>query len=88
MGLTMIDGTAPHIVDPKIPGALDGIINLGVYLDEEKLETNRREIEDLFSQNSACYKDAFAYLAAAGTIQERADSIGKVNIGALKRKVY
>ena len=29
-------GTAPHMVDPQIPGARDSIINLGDCLDEAK----------------------------------------------------
>ena len=29
-GLLILDGTAPHIVDPEIPGARDSIINHGV----------------------------------------------------------
>ena len=28
-GVMMVDGTAPHIVDPVLPGAVDGIVNLG-----------------------------------------------------------
>jgi hypothetical protein len=27
IGVTLIDGTAPHIVDPRNPGAVDEIIN-------------------------------------------------------------
>ena len=33
-GLLILDGTAPHIVDPEIPGARDSIINLGECLNE------------------------------------------------------
>ena len=32
-GLLILDGTAPHVVDPQIPGARDSIINLGECLD-------------------------------------------------------
>ena len=31
-GLLVLDGTAPHVVDPKIPGARDSLINLGACL--------------------------------------------------------
>ncbi|MBE3102563.1 MAG: PRK06851 family protein [Firmicutes bacterium] len=48
--VALIDGTAPHIVDPKNPGVVDEIINLGEYWDEDKivkhkdsvLKTNKR----------------------------------------------
>src|SRR5690554_299380 len=29
LGIAMIDGTAPHTVDPKYPGAVDEILNVG-----------------------------------------------------------
>lgn len=33
----LMDGTAPHTMDPKFPGAVDEIINLGQYWDEAAL---------------------------------------------------
>ena len=29
VGFLILDGTSPHVVDPKCPGAVDEIINLG-----------------------------------------------------------
>lgn len=75
MGLLMLDGTAPHIVDPVTPGAVDGILNLGVYLEEPVLEAQRREIETLMAQNSRGYRHTFAHLAAAGSLQANTDSL-------------
>ena len=40
----LLDGTAPHIVDPKNPGAVDEIINLGEYWNEEMMKKSREEI--------------------------------------------
>ena len=34
LGLLLLDGTAPHVVDPVYPGARDSIVNLGECLDE------------------------------------------------------
>ena len=33
LGVVLIDATAPHIVDPKIPGAIDEIVNFGDFWD-------------------------------------------------------
>ena len=33
----MLDGTHPHVIDPKYPGALDKIVHLGEYLDDQAL---------------------------------------------------
>lgn len=72
-GIIMIDGTAPHIIDPVIPGAVDNILNLGVYLNEKQLERQVGEIKAHNKQNSVCYKKAFAYLRAAGSLEENTD---------------
>lgn len=73
LGVTMLDGTAPHVIDPVTPGAIDGIINLGVYLNEAGLEKRRTEIREFMIDNSRCYKSTFAYLTAAGELQENSN---------------
>ncbi len=70
LGVTMLDGTAPHVIDPVTPGAIDGIINLGQYLDEKGLETKRENILSLGRDNQRGYRRTFAYLGAAGRLQE------------------
>ncbi len=44
LGIAMIDGTAPHIVDPKNPGAVDEIIHLGDYWNEPLLRQSKQDI--------------------------------------------
>ncbi|MDO7203979.1 hypothetical protein Q5M85_07220 [Paraclostridium bifermentans] len=38
----MLDATAPHIIDPKNPGAIDEILDLGRYWDRKTIELNKR----------------------------------------------
>jgi hypothetical protein len=38
----IVDGTWPHVVDPKIPGAVDEIIWHGDLLDEAAVEPIRK----------------------------------------------
>lgn len=68
LGVTVLDGTAPHIIDPKYPGAVDQIWNLGVFLDEQNLAKQKQEIMAYCSNNSFYYKLAFSYLHAAGSL--------------------
>lgn len=68
LGLTILDGTAPHIIDPKYPGAQDNIWNLGVFLNESKLAEQKNEIITYCNENSFFYKLAFSYLHAAGSL--------------------
>ena len=43
-GFAIIDGTAPHIVDPRLPGAADSLVNLGAFLDETTLSKRKDTI--------------------------------------------
>ncbi|MDR1774168.1 MAG: ATP-binding protein [Clostridioides sp.] len=81
IGVVLLDGTAPHIVDPKLPGAKDEIINLGVLLNTVKMEENREEIEKVDYQISAYFKRAYKYLAAAQKVYQ---DIEEKNSHALK----
>ncbi len=65
MGFAMIDGTAPHIVDPEVPGARDSILNLGVFLDEDGLASRVNEIDALRKAISTCFNQAYRYLSSA-----------------------
>ena len=76
IGLLFVDGTAPHIVDPKWPGAVDGIINLGECLNEEGLSAYKDEIGALFSKITGWFNSAYRYLSAADCI--RSDSMAIV----------
>ena len=74
-GFLILDGTAPHVIDPIAPGAKDGILNLGVCLDEEALAENAEEIVGLTHQISACYAQAYRYLKAAMQLRDDAAAV-------------
>ena len=61
----LLDGTAPHIVDPKNPGAVDEIINLGEYWDEAMLKRSRKEIIDCNLKVSSYFQRAYFALREA-----------------------
>ncbi len=81
----LIDGTAPHIHDPKFPGVSGEIINLGDGWDHEKLLSERSAIERLFSEKSAAYERVYRYLSAAGTAET--DIIKGIEYALLKDKM-
>lgn len=65
LGIVIVDGTAPHNIDPIIPGARDEIINLGVYWNEELLKPYIKEIKDLYNEMTFCFNKAYQYLKEA-----------------------
>ena len=68
LGFALIDGTAPHVMDPVLPGAEDGILNLGECLNEEQLERSRRLIRDAMEEIARCFLRVYDYLGAAAPL--------------------
>ena len=67
-GVLILDGTAPHIVDPIIPGALDSLINLGAYQDEPAMRPRLPHIRACMADHAACSRRARACLRAAAAL--------------------
>lgn len=73
--IAFVDGTAPHLVDPKLPGAVDEIINLGAYLDNINLEKHKEQIIQINKSKSELYKSAYRFLGSAGLVLEELNTI-------------
>lgn len=68
LSLAICDGTPPHILEPPLPGAGGGIINLGEFWNEDKLSQNSHEIKELLICKKKAFSKAFGILSAAGKI--------------------
>lgn len=73
--IAVIDGTAPHTVDPKLPGCIDGILDVGRFLNSKKLIENKKTIEKIVSEKSRLYDIAYSYLSCAGEADKICDKI-------------
>ena len=69
----IVDGTAPHVVEPKFPGAVEEIINLGDGFDYDALMNCSKEIIELSKKKSNAYKKAYVVLENAGEIYRDID---------------
>ncbi|MBT9151828.1 MAG: hypothetical protein DDT35_00038 [Firmicutes bacterium] len=65
IGVTILDGTAPHVVDPKHPGAIDEIVNLGEYWHAPALRSNRDAIISLTQEIARLFRKAYGFLRSA-----------------------
>lgn len=65
--IAVMDGTAPHVIDPRFPGAVDEIINLGAHWDNAALRQpeTRAAIMRLTRECSFRYQRAYDALKAA-----------------------
>lgn len=66
----IVDGTAPHIVEPKFPGVVERYVNLGVCYDRAGLSAVRQEIMGCMTGYKGCYSRAYRCLLAAAQIDE------------------
>ena len=64
-GMAMMDGTAPHVYDPAVPGARDTLLSLGDFLDEDALKPHTKDILRVQEAISQCFARCYRYLAAA-----------------------
>lgn len=63
----LLDGTAPHEVDTRLPGAVDEIINLGAAWDKVGLSKQKNDIEMLTAEKKKRYENAYFFMRAAGS---------------------
>ena len=66
----ILDGTAPHERDARLPGATDEIINLGECFDTRCLRAKKAEILSLQQKKSHAYKEAYFYLRLFSIFEE------------------
>jgi hypothetical protein len=71
----VIDGTAPHVVDPKTPAAVDEILNFGDFWDAAGIRKSKAAILSLTGSISACFARAYRYLKAARAVAEDSEAI-------------
>lgn len=66
----IVDGTAPHVVEPVYPGAVESYVNLGDCYNTKELYAIRQQIMDCMSGYKGCYTRAYRCLNAAAEIAE------------------
>lgn len=71
----IVDGTAPHIVDPKYPGAVDQIVNLGDYRDDSELIQHHKEIRELTDSIAESFSKAYSTFAEAKKAHDELEEI-------------
>lgn len=68
--VAIVDGTAPHVVEPKYPGAVERYVNMGDCYDKAALWPLKQDIMDCMSGYKGCYQRAYRCLGAAAEIME------------------
>lgn len=66
--VAIADGTAPHVIEPRYPGVVEAIINLGEGFDYTGLRKQKDEAIDLSNRKNLAYKRAYNALQIAGDV--------------------
>lgn len=84
----VVDGTAPHVVEPQFPAAVDRYVNLGEFYDIAAAKTAREEIIRYTKAGSAAYQRAYLALGAARQILDGAAALaaGGLDLEKLGRR--
>ncbi len=69
-GISILDGTSPHVFDPVYPGVRDFYVNLSEAWNTDILAKRGDEIMTLADKKRDCYKSAYRLLEAAGSIEK------------------
>lgn len=73
--LAVLDGTAPHVYEPRMIGALDEIVDLGAFLNGELLSKSRRLISDMCEKKQMGFERVYRYLDAYRALSENIESL-------------
>ena len=75
IGAAIVDGTAPHVIEPKYPAAADRYVNLGEFYDIDAAKASREDIVRFTRAGSAAYQRAYRALGAARQMEDSAGAL-------------
>lgn len=75
LSVAIVDGTAPHIIEPKAPGAIEEYVNLGIAWDSDLLIPHKEAILSLKQQIEKCYTETYKAFAEALVVHDEWEKI-------------
>ena len=69
LGAALVDGTAPHVVEPQCPGVVERYIDLSQYYDRAGLQPLKQSILAATAEYRGRYKRVYRCLGAAGELR-------------------
>lgn len=75
----IVDGTAPHVIEPKAPGAVEEYVNLGVAWDSQQLRPYKEDIYALNARIKNAYEQTYHTLTEALHIRDEWENMDRAN---------
>lgn len=73
--IAVLDGTSPHVYEPRFVGAVESFVNLADFLDERLLTSSRKLIENISKEKQRGFQRAYADLKAYKELSENISDI-------------
>lgn len=73
--IAILDGTSPHVYEPKYIGAVESFVNLADFLDERLLTSSRKLIESINKEKENGFKRVYRTLSAYRKLSENIEDI-------------
>lgn len=74
LGVAILDGTKPHIVDPKYPGVVEEIIDFARFIDSSKVSATKEQLRELMAERKQCFERAYVELRKARELHKKVES--------------
>jgi len=75
LGVAIVDGTAPHVIEPTAPGALEEYVHLGDAWDLSQLEGNVETILKIQGEIKQHYANAYQYFEQGIAVHDEWEKI-------------
>lgn len=71
----VVDGTSPHVIEPRYPAAVERYVNLGQFYNIAAAKSAKAEIMQRTDECSTAYRQAYRALGAARHMEDSADAL-------------
>jgi Cdc6-like AAA superfamily ATPase len=76
----IVDGTDPHVIEPKAPGAVEEYVNLGTGWNSDILAESKKEILHLSHEIEEAFEQAYTLFASALAVHDEWEEIYIANM--------
>ena len=86
--IAVLDGTSPHVYEPRFIGAVESFVNLAEFLDEKLLSSSRKLIENISREKQRGFERVYRELRAYCELSENIADIVVPCLKLQKIKAY
>lgn len=80
LGVGIVNGTYPHVIEPKVPGAIEEYVNLGSAWDSQELAEHKDQIQQTTSAIHKLFQKAYRSFNEALKIHDEWEKIYITNM--------